>query len=260
MLALCVVPGPLGLLGSFGVSSPPPRLTDGGRLHAYSVYPSATRPAASAFAWTEKRRLHVHYVVVKYQTSHCGHGRQQLCIQFWVELYYLAKFSRHSVLLQHGQMAKALLVVPLIQLHACCIDGREKLHPEKVLCRRRGVAVCRPTISVRWFPYMWKIYWLQIKRCAFIETFKLQENILPKDKAKYRVAFLKLVKKATLARGTWTAPFAEANSSNAAKITSYWYLEQGDLAFMLLIKLQNLDEPLNLDELMRYSLFQFLPA
>ncbi|CAL8325939.1 unnamed protein product [Arctogadus glacialis] len=105
-----------------------------------------------------------------------------------------------DVLLQHGQTAKALLVEPLIQLHPCCIDGREKLHPEKVLCRRRGVAVCRPTISVSWFPYLWKIYWLKIKRCAFIETFKLQENILPKDKAKYRVAFLEMVKKATCSR------------------------------------------------------------
>ncbi|XP_056464844.1 uncharacterized protein LOC130404219 [Gadus chalcogrammus] len=104
------------------------------------------------------------------------------------------------VLLQRGQTVKALLVEPLIQLHACCIDGREKLHPEKVLCRRRGVAFCRPTISVSWFPYLWKIYWLKIKRCAFIETFKLQENILPKDKAKYRVAFLEMVKKATCSR------------------------------------------------------------
>ncbi|XP_056463060.1 uncharacterized protein LOC130402990 [Gadus chalcogrammus] len=33
------------------------------------------------------------------------------------------------------------------------------------------------------------------------------------------------------------------------------YREQSDLAFMLLIESQNLDEPLNLDELMRYSLF-----
>lgn len=32
------------------------------------------------------------------------------------------------------------------------------------------------------------------------------------------------------------------------------YREQSDLALMLLIKSQNLDEPLNLDELMRYSL------
>ncbi|CAL8262031.1 unnamed protein product [Boreogadus saida] len=104
------------------------------------------------------------------------------------------------VFLQRGQTAKALLVEPLIQLHACCIDGREKLHPEKVLCRRRGVAFCRPTISVSWFPYLWKIYWLKIKRCAFIETFKLQENILPMDKAKYRVAFFEMDKKATCSR------------------------------------------------------------
>ena len=38
------------------------------------------------------------------------------------------------------------------------------------------------------------------------------------------------------------------------------YCEQSDLAFMLLIKSQNLDEPLNLDELMRYSLFPVPPS
>lgn len=32
------------------------------------------------------------------------------------------------------------------------------------------------------------------------------------------------------------------------------YREQNDLAFMLLVKSQNLDEPVDLDELMRYSL------
>ena len=38
------------------------------------------------------------------------------------------------------------------------------------------------------------------------------------------------------------------------------YREQSDLAFMLLIKSQNLDEPLNLDELMQYSLFPVPPS
>ncbi|KAK0148593.1 hypothetical protein N1851_011078 [Merluccius polli] len=38
------------------------------------------------------------------------------------------------------------------------------------------------------------------------------------------------------------------------------YREQSDLAFMLLIKSQNLDEPLNLDKLMRYSLFPVPPC
>ena len=32
------------------------------------------------------------------------------------------------------------------------------------------------------------------------------------------------------------------------------YLEQSDLAFMLLIKSQHLDDPIDIDELMRYSL------
>ena len=38
------------------------------------------------------------------------------------------------------------------------------------------------------------------------------------------------------------------------------YREQSDLAFMLLIESQNLDEPLNLDELMRYSLYPVPPS
>ncbi|CAL8338486.1 unnamed protein product [Boreogadus saida] len=56
------------------------------------------------------------------------------------------------------------------------------------------------------------------------------------DKAKYRVAFLKLVKKATIARGAWTAPFTEANSSNAAKITSYWMMVSNQKTIVLKLK------------------------
>ncbi|CAL8234414.1 unnamed protein product [Boreogadus saida] len=58
-----------------------------------------------------------------------------------------------------------------------------------------------PTISVSWFPYLWKIYWLKIKRCAFIETFKLQENILPKDKAKYPQGWSLFSQLASAAKG-----------------------------------------------------------
>ena len=38
------------------------------------------------------------------------------------------------------------------------------------------------------------------------------------------------------------------------------YRQQSDLAFMLLVKSQNLDEPVDLDELMRYSLTPVPPS
>lgn len=54
-------------------------------------------------------------------------------------------------------------------------------------------------------------------------------------------------------------------SNRTVKVTSsegklIQYLEQSNLAFMLLFKSQLLDEPLNLDELMRYSFSPVLPA